>query len=62
MGVSSYFCRNAGWSCTAATKGQLGQHQTVGEDGQPLLDDPKFIIYEKVRSLLTQRRTLLTII
>ncbi|CAG8977585.1 hypothetical protein HYALB_00008361 [Hymenoscyphus albidus] len=33
----------------AATKGQLGQHQTVGLDGQPLLDDPKFIIYEKTK-------------
>ncbi|KAI1452858.1 hypothetical protein F4805DRAFT_470518 [Annulohypoxylon moriforme] len=33
----------------AAVDGQLGQHQTVGPDGQPLLDDPRFVIYEKCK-------------
>ncbi|KAI1091711.1 hypothetical protein F5B19DRAFT_457258 [Rostrohypoxylon terebratum] len=33
----------------AAIDGQLGQHQTVGPDGQPLLDDPRFVIYEKCK-------------
>ncbi|KAL8765970.1 MAG: hypothetical protein Q9209_007117 [Squamulea sp. 1 TL-2023] len=32
----------------AAFDGQLGQHQVVGADGQPILDDPRFLIYEKV--------------
>lgn len=33
----------------AAIHGQLGQHQAIYPNGQPILDDPRFIIYEKVR-------------
>ena len=32
----------------AAIDGKLGQHQTDGPNGQPILDDPNFLIYEKV--------------
>ncbi|GLA74323.1 hypothetical protein AtubIFM55763_005562 [Aspergillus tubingensis] len=31
--------------------GLLGQHETTGPDGQPLLHDPKFLTYQKVSSL-----------
>ncbi|GAB1202863.1 hypothetical protein APSETT445_001486 [Aspergillus pseudonomiae] len=30
-----------------AIDGQLGQHQTTGADGEPLLNDPRFLTYEK---------------
>ncbi|ETS75001.1 hypothetical protein PFICI_13485 [Pestalotiopsis fici W106-1] len=33
----------------AAIDGQLGQHQIVGPDGQPILDDPRFVVYEKTK-------------
>ncbi|KAI4126443.1 MAG: hypothetical protein LQ338_003752 [Usnochroma carphineum] len=33
----------------AAIDGQLGQHQTVKSDGQPLLNDPRFALYEKCK-------------
>ncbi|KAI8960490.1 hypothetical protein F5Y11DRAFT_367390 [Daldinia sp. FL1419] len=33
----------------AAMDGQLGQHQSTTPDGQPILDDPRFIIYEKCK-------------
>ncbi|KAL4865667.1 hypothetical protein BDV12DRAFT_188046 [Aspergillus spectabilis] len=32
-----------------AINGQLGQHQTVGPDGQPILDDPRFLVYERCK-------------
>jgi hypothetical protein len=32
----------------AAIHGRLGQHQIVGPDGAPILDDPEFLVYEKV--------------
>lgn len=35
----------------AAIDGRLGQHQTVKSDGQPLLNDPRFAIYEKVSKM-----------
>ena len=33
----------------AAAQGQLGQHQTDHPDGMPILDDPRFLLYERVR-------------
>ncbi|KAL9052519.1 MAG: hypothetical protein Q9206_004279 [Seirophora lacunosa] len=33
----------------AAIDGRLGQHQITGPDGQPLLQDPSFLIYEKCK-------------
>ncbi|KAL8694664.1 MAG: hypothetical protein Q9218_000759 [Villophora microphyllina] len=33
---------------SAAINGQLGQHQSTTATGQPLLNDPRFAIYEKV--------------
>ncbi|KAF3071140.1 MFS transporter, FHS family, L-fucose permease [Daldinia childiae] len=33
----------------AAVDGQLGQHQSTTPDGQPILDDPRFVIYEKCK-------------
>ncbi|KAB8290819.1 hypothetical protein EYC80_008456 [Monilinia laxa] len=36
-------------SFTAAIKGGLGQHQVVDANGQPILDDPKFVTYEKAQ-------------
>ncbi|KAI0110607.1 hypothetical protein F4776DRAFT_674776 [Hypoxylon sp. NC0597] len=33
----------------AAIDGQLGQHQSTGPDGMPLLDDPRFVTYEKCK-------------
>lgn len=36
----------------AAIDGQLGQHQTVMPNGQPILEDPRFVKYEKVRDRL----------
>ncbi|KAL1966804.1 hypothetical protein VTN77DRAFT_3769 [Rasamsonia byssochlamydoides] len=33
----------------AAVDGQLGQHQTDAPDGQPLLDDPRFLTYERCK-------------
>ncbi|KAK8105265.1 hypothetical protein PG999_008624 [Apiospora kogelbergensis] len=35
--------------CLAALAGQLGQHQVVGPDGQPILDDPRFLVYEDTK-------------
>ncbi|KAB8263850.1 hypothetical protein BDV32DRAFT_146153 [Aspergillus pseudonomiae] len=32
-----------------AIDGQLGQHQTTGADGEPLLNDPRFLTYEKCK-------------
>lgn len=32
----------------AAIHGELGQHQTTGPEGQLVLDDPRFLTYEKV--------------
>jgi hypothetical protein len=32
----------------AAIDGKLGQHETDFPDGQPILNDPKFVVYEKV--------------
>lgn len=32
----------------AATDGQLGQHQTDHPNGMPILDDPRFLLYERV--------------
>ena len=37
----------------AAIHGQLGQHQTVGPDGQPILDDPRFLVFERVSNALS---------
>jgi hypothetical protein len=39
----------------AAIHGELGQHQAIYPNGEPILDDPRFIIYEKVRSRSTAR-------
>ncbi|KAI1409256.1 hypothetical protein F5Y13DRAFT_182153 [Hypoxylon sp. FL1857] len=33
----------------AAIDGQLGQHQVVGPDGQPILDDRRFLVYETTK-------------
>lgn len=33
---------------SAAIDGQLGQHQSTTSTGQPLLNDPRFALYEKV--------------
>ncbi|KAI1646449.1 uncharacterized protein F4817DRAFT_365917 [Daldinia loculata] len=33
----------------AAVDGQLGQHQSTTPDGEPILDDPRFVIYEKCK-------------
>lgn len=33
----------------AAIDGQLGQHQTVMPNGQPILNDPRFVKYEKCK-------------
>ncbi|KAL9585239.1 MAG: hypothetical protein Q9203_004334 [Teloschistes exilis] len=35
----------------AAIDGQLGQHQATTSTGQPLLNDPRFALYEKVGNL-----------
>ncbi|KAL8738822.1 MAG: hypothetical protein Q9181_000426 [Wetmoreana brouardii] len=42
------FCGLA-FAIGSAIDGQLGQHQTTKPDGQPLLDDPRFAIYEKCK-------------
>ncbi|RYC64023.1 hypothetical protein CHU98_g2185 [Xylaria longipes] len=34
---------------TAAIDGQLGQHQRLGPDGKPILDDPRFLVYERTK-------------
>lgn len=39
----------------AAIDGQLGQHQTVAPDGMPILDDPRFLLYERVGKNLIAR-------
>ena len=49
----AHYCEAIAIACcvtqlVAAIDGQLGQHQTDGPDGQPLLDDPHFLVYEKV--------------
>ncbi|KID93766.1 MFS transporter, FHS family, L-fucose permease, partial [Metarhizium majus ARSEF 297] len=52
--LDDYLCLGAlciGIVCSAlqlhaAISGQLGQHQVVGEDGEPVLDDPRFLVYE----------------
>ncbi|KAI1808585.1 hypothetical protein F4811DRAFT_548589 [Daldinia bambusicola] len=33
----------------ATIDGQLGKHQVLGPDGQPILDDPGFLVYEKTK-------------
>ncbi|KAJ5523591.1 hypothetical protein N7513_013135 [Penicillium frequentans] len=33
----------------AAIHGELGQHQAIYPNGEPILDDPRFIIYEKCK-------------
>ncbi|KAI0467584.1 hypothetical protein F4859DRAFT_506722 [Xylaria cf. heliscus] len=43
-----------GYTCCAlqlyaAIDGQLGQHQKLGPDGQPILDDPRFLVYERTK-------------
>ncbi|KAI0204443.1 hypothetical protein F4808DRAFT_342750 [Astrocystis sublimbata] len=43
-----------GWTCCAlqlyaAIDGQLGQHQILDEDGKPILDDPRFLVYERTK-------------
>ncbi|KAI1465029.1 uncharacterized protein F4812DRAFT_439290 [Daldinia caldariorum] len=55
--LDDYLCLGAlafGIVCSAlqvyaASNGQLGQHQVVGPDGQPILDDPRFLVYEKTK-------------
>ncbi|KAJ5257194.1 hypothetical protein N7478_013298 [Penicillium angulare] len=51
----------AGWAFTiavcavhleASIHGQLGQHQATYPDGEPILDDPRFIVYEKCKFAL----------
>ncbi|KAK0621570.1 hypothetical protein B0T17DRAFT_559813 [Bombardia bombarda] len=57
LAVDDYLCMGAlviGITCSAlqlyaAIDGQLGQHQTVGVDGQPILDDPRFLVYEDTK-------------
>ncbi|KAI1151046.1 hypothetical protein F4825DRAFT_477484 [Nemania diffusa] len=57
LGLDDYLCAGAlvfGIVCSslqlyAAVDGQLGQHQVVGPDGQPILDDPRFLVYEKTK-------------
>ncbi|KAH8163870.1 hypothetical protein CIB48_g4375 [Xylaria polymorpha] len=34
---------------TAAIDGELGQHQRLGPDGMPILDDPRFLVYERTK-------------
>ncbi|KAI8945762.1 hypothetical protein F4801DRAFT_593879 [Xylaria longipes] len=43
-----------GYTCCAlqlyaAIDGQLGQHQRLGPDGKPILDDPRFLVYERTK-------------
>ncbi|TRX89180.1 hypothetical protein FHL15_009878 [Xylaria flabelliformis] len=43
-----------GYTCCAlqlyaAIDGQLGQHQRLGPDGQPILDDPRFLVFERTK-------------
>ncbi|KAI1210833.1 uncharacterized protein F4807DRAFT_420557 [Annulohypoxylon truncatum] len=43
-----------GYACCAlqlyaSIDGELGQHQTLGPDGQPILDDPRFLVYERAK-------------
>ncbi|CAJ2508467.1 Uu.00g134930.m01.CDS01 [Anthostomella pinea] len=33
----------------AAVDGELGQHQALGPNGLPILDDPKFLVYERTK-------------
>ncbi|KID82699.1 MFS transporter, FHS family, L-fucose permease [Metarhizium guizhouense ARSEF 977] len=55
--LDDYLCLGAlciGIVCSAlqlhaAISGQLGQHQVVGEDGEPILDDPRFLVYENTK-------------
>ncbi|PYI04752.1 hypothetical protein BO78DRAFT_372434 [Aspergillus sclerotiicarbonarius CBS 121057] len=42
----------------AAIQGQLGQHQTTYPDGSPILDDPRFLIYERCKFALHMLSTL----
>ncbi|KAI1198159.1 hypothetical protein F5X97DRAFT_342852 [Nemania serpens] len=57
LGLDDYLCVGAlafGITCSAlqlyaAISGQLGQHQVVGPDDQPILDDPRFLVYEKTK-------------
>lgn len=39
----------------AAIGGQLGQHQVVDPNGQPILDDPRFLVYENVSRMEKNR-------
>lgn len=36
---------------SAAISGELGQHEHHEPDGEPVVNDPRFIIYEKVRRI-----------
>ena len=38
-------------SFIAAIEGSLGQHEHDDASGQPVLTDPKFIVYEKARNI-----------
>ncbi|RYC59722.1 hypothetical protein CHU98_g6475 [Xylaria longipes] len=55
LGLDDYLCAGAlavGIVCSSLqlyVDGQLGQHQIVGPDGQPILDDPRFLVYEKTK-------------
>ncbi|KAI2625151.1 hypothetical protein GGS21DRAFT_531535 [Xylaria nigripes] len=42
-----YTC--CGLQLYAAIDGELGQHQKLGPDGQPIIDDPRFIVYETTK-------------
>ncbi|KAA8564864.1 hypothetical protein EYC84_010635 [Monilinia fructicola] len=42
----------------AAIKGGLGQHQVVDANGQPILDDPKFVTYEKCKFAVNMLSTI----
>ncbi|KAI2781186.1 hypothetical protein F4815DRAFT_444732 [Daldinia loculata] len=43
-----------GYTCCAlqlyaTIDGQLGKHQALGPDSQPILDDPGFLVYERTK-------------
>lgn len=46
MGISNSVAK----SLIATIDGQLGKHQALGPDSQPMLDDPGFLVYERVSS------------
>jgi hypothetical protein len=47
---------------SAAVHGYLGQHQPLDEKGQPIMDDPGLIFFERVSSVISQCWTVLTIL